>query len=55
MSQYETRGVIQNFDAKTDIAVRVGNDPSTLLVDLFIQPVGVLTKLYMNIIVSQNV
>lgn len=55
MSQYETRGVIQNFDAKTDIVVRVGNDPSTLLVDLFIQPVGVLTKLYMNIIVSQNV
>lgn len=52
--QLQARGVIENFDAQRDITIRVGSDTTSVEVDLYIQPVGVLSKLYMNVIVTQN-
>lgn len=54
MAQFEQRDVIFNFDAQRDIVVHANPDSTSISVDLFIQPVGVLSKLYMNIIVKQN-
>lgn len=42
-------GAIQNFDGATDIVVSAGNDVDAVLVELWIQPVDSMEKLYMTI------
>lgn len=43
--------IIANFDSANDIIVYAGEGRNSVRADVFIQPVGALEKLYMNIIV----
>jgi hypothetical protein len=40
---------IQNFDSQSDITVMQGTDPDSVIVDLFIQPVDSIEKIYFTI------
>jgi len=42
-------GAIQNFDSQTDISVLPGNDVDSVLVELSIQPVDSIEKIYMTV------
>ncbi|MFB4326400.1 phage tail sheath family protein [Priestia sp. BR_2] len=42
-------GAIQNFDSQTDISVAPGNDVDSVLVELSIQPVDSIEKIYMTV------
>lgn len=42
-------GAIQNFDSQTDIAVAPGTDVDAVLVELSIQPVDSIEKIYMTV------
>src|SRR5690606_31008014 len=44
-------GAIQNFDPQVDIQVSQGNDVDSVYVELYVQPVDAIEKIYMNIIV----
>lgn len=52
LSDLQTEGAIQNFDATADIAVEAGDDKDTLIVDVAINPTDSMEKLYMTITVS---
>lgn len=43
---------IQNFDASTDIVVAAGHDVDAVVVDVWIQPVDSMEKLYMTVTVK---
>ena len=49
LSNLEDAGVIRNFDADNDLSVVVGRDSDTLIVDVWIQPIDSLEKLYLTI------
>lgn len=52
LSNLQSEGAIQNFDATADIAVSAGSDKDTLIVDVAINPTDSMEKLYMTITVS---
>lgn len=43
---------IQNFDPQTDITVQPGNDPDAVVIDLHVQPVDSVEKIYMKVTVG---
>ncbi|SFF23117.1 Phage tail sheath protein [Paenibacillus algorifonticola] len=40
---------IQNFDSQTDLIVAAGSEADAVLIDLYIQPVDSIEKIYMNV------
>jgi len=44
-------GAIQNFDPQADIRVSPGGDVDSVYVELYVQPVDSIEKIYMNVIV----
>ncbi|HIZ55316.1 MAG TPA: phage tail sheath family protein [Firmicutes bacterium] len=51
LNQLQGMGGIQNFSA-ADVTVTAGNDADTIIVDLAIQPVDALEKLYMTVTIA---
>jgi hypothetical protein len=51
MTALQDSQIITNFDSANDIIVYAGEGINSIRADVFIQPVGALEKLYMNIIV----
>lgn len=52
MNRLQGLGAIQNFDSNTDIDVSAGNDIESVVVNLAIQPLDSMEKLYMTVQVS---
>lgn len=51
LNSLQNIGAIQNFDPQADIQVSQGNDVDSVYVELYVQPVDAIEKIYMNIIV----
>ena len=49
MNTLQGIGAIQNFDSTTDITVYAGNAIDAVVVDLAVQPVDSMEKLYMTV------
>lgn len=45
----QEKRAVQNFDPKTDVIVRQGSNKDSVLVDLYIQPVDAIEKIYMTV------
>ena len=52
MDSLQNRSAIQNFDSTTDISVEMGNDIESVLVNVAVQPVDSVEKLYMTVTVK---
>lgn len=44
-------GAVQNFDAQTDVAVKQGDTADSVYVELRVQPVDAIEKIYMRVLV----
>jgi len=44
-------GAIQNFDSQNDVTVSPGAEMDSVYVELYVQPVDAIEKIYMDIIV----
>src|SRR5690606_2328645 len=51
MTVLENIGAIQNFDSQADVTVVQGNDVDSIYVELYVQPVDAIEKVYMQVIV----
>ncbi|MEV2911647.1 phage tail sheath C-terminal domain-containing protein [Paenibacillus larvae] len=40
---------VQNFDAQKDVTVEPGKDSDSVTVDVYIQPVDAIEKIYMQV------
>ena len=49
MDQLQGIGAVQNFEGTSDITVLPGNDVDSVVVDLLVQPVDSMEKLYMTV------
>lgn len=49
MMRLSDEGAIRNFNISEDISIRMGAEPDTIIVDLFVQPMDSLEKLYLTI------
>ena len=49
MDQLQGIGAVQNFKGTSDITVLPGNDVDSVVVDLLVQPVDSMEKLYMTV------
>lgn len=49
MDQLQSIGAVQNFEGTSDITVLPGNDVDSVVVDLLVQPVDSMEKLYMTV------
>ena len=49
MMRLSDEGAIRNFNISEDISIRMGAEPDTIVVDLFVQPMDSLEKLYLTI------
>ena len=52
MNELQEMGAIQNFDASTDIVIMQGNSIDSVRIDLWVQPVDSMEKLYMQVFVG---
>jgi len=52
LTTLENLGAIQNFDSTTDLEVIAGNDIESVVVNLAVQTVDSMEKLYMTVVVS---
>lgn len=52
LNNLQNISAIQNFDPSTDIFVRIGDNIDSVVVDLAIQPVDAMEKLYMTVLVG---
>ena len=53
LNEMQANGGVQNFTAE-DVTVRAGNVIDSVLVDVAIQPVDSVEKIYMTVAVSVN-
>lgn len=51
VNQYENIGAITNFDSKTDLEVLPGDESDAVLVNIWVQPVDSVEKIYMTVTV----
>src|SRR5690606_9437270 len=51
LNELQNIGAIQNFDPQADIQVSQGNDVDSVYVELYVQPIDSIEKIYMDIIV----
>lgn len=49
MDQLQTLGAVQNFEGTSDITVLPGTDVDSVVVDMLVQPVDSMEKLYMTV------
>ncbi|OMF66300.1 phage tail sheath family protein [Paenibacillus sp. FSL R5-0766] len=49
LKQLQDIGAIQNFDSKTDITVAPGNETDSILIEIQVQPVDSVEKVYMKV------
>ena len=52
MTQLQNMGAVQNFDSATDVAVLAGDQIDSVVVELAVQPVDSMEKLYMTVNVN---
>ncbi|MCZ4141227.1 hypothetical protein BZG17_25675, partial [Escherichia coli] len=45
-------GAIQNFDSNADITVAAGNESDSIVIDVAVQPVDSVEKVYMKVKVA---
>ena len=53
LNEMQANGGVQNFSAE-DVTVRAGNAIDSVLVDVAVQPVDSIEKIYMTVMVSVN-
>ena len=51
MTALENIGAVQNFDSQSDVTVVQGTDVDSVYVELYVQPVDAIEKVYMQVIV----
>ncbi|MBB6733187.1 phage tail sheath family protein [Cohnella zeiphila] len=49
LESLQNAGAIQNFDAKTDVSVAAGTESDSVYVELHVQPVDSIEKIYMKV------
>jgi Phage tail sheath protein. len=49
LNSLQDAGAIQNFDSQTDVTIVAGTDSDSVYVDLNVQPIDAIEKIYMKV------